>query len=87
MPRPLDLEHTDDQALRAYITAQGTDNLRAVVTMPEAPFPAHDNPMFRHLLEVGRDLAYNAASLEEAVAWICAHAWFEGGLAATYGPA
>lgn len=85
--------HADHPAMGNYVDPQTAAQLRAYVegqgettialrerNIPHHPWPELDNPMVRYLIEQGVDKVMTIEDPESAVAWIVAHAWFEGTL-------
>lgn len=65
--------------LRAYVEGQGdTTYALRQRNVPNHPWPEDDNPMVRFLIDQGVRAIEAMDDLESAVAWIVAHAWFEG---------
>ncbi len=69
-------------SLLAYCDSQAAPaGLARLTHQPQAPWPATDNPMLRHLIASTLTLV-EAENLHSALLWLATHAWFEGGLEA-----
>ena len=65
--------------LSPYVDRQGGLDALRLRAPSEPPWPAQDNPMLAYLSERSREIAADEG-LDNALAWIIRHAWFEGAI-------
>jgi len=73
------LARWNDQ-LGAYAHGQGVLDALRLRSKTEPPWPQVDNPMLRYLIERSGEIV-EREGLDPAIAWLAAHAWFEGAIA------
>jgi len=72
------------QAALAAFEAQGpVSKLLRTSQMPAFPWPDEDNPILQFLLERALEELDQGTPLDEVLAFIAVHAWFEGAIEAS----
>jgi hypothetical protein len=66
--------------LRAYVDQQGSLEALRLREATEPPWPAAENPMLGYLVARSAEMAVGEGA-DAAIAWLAAHAWFEGAIA------